>query len=362
MDLQRVTADGFVDSPDSGEERVPRQQVHVNPNEPVSAPAMGAVDILFNPLLDSNALAHVEDAALPPHPSHAQPIAGSTPYLGDLRNPENHAENRHGKIYSSNIIAPQGYHATTAAKVVFWTRLGLDNLIPKWRRGQFTVLEVKPRVVMNRYHTSAKPYSQASRVLIITGSAEIIDIFELFFLFRANFHFELEDMVETTRGAHQATIKGARAKKWPFTAAGEDQEKVTLTRREVDLWRSAAMAWGADPSAETTCPDAQLGTDTETTNVDELSHVGQPEADRTSIGEPTTYDVTTYEPTTVEMTADDIITNGENIDEETADEEMTDGENIDEEMTDGETENKTNDETNDEEMTDAETDDEEMTK
>ncbi|CAJ2507566.1 Uu.00g087520.m01.CDS01 [Anthostomella pinea] len=222
---------------------------------------------------------------------------GNATYRGDLNNPLNHSQDipveqstsvfvsglpgncrptdllaqirGMGKLYASNMIAPADGYATAAAKLVFWDRAGLDNFWRKWEQDQFTVLGVKPRVVMNRFYTTSKPYSIASRALTITGPSEVVNIFDLCFLFRGNFDFKLEDMVESQHG-HQSTVlvlfasyrsqasaawkvvrqiqQGREVMKKPLTIHGEDLEKIPLTPREVNLWQHAVMTWAADPS------------------------------------------------------------------------------------------------------------------
>ncbi|KAI1810700.1 hypothetical protein GGS20DRAFT_162112 [Poronia punctata] len=105
-----------------------------------------------------------------------------------------------GKIYATVINAPRDPHNTCAAKVVFWTRSGVDNLLRKASRGEFVFFEVTsgerfiPTVELNRILTAAQPESNRSRVLLVTGPREVVNFENLSRFWRETIRYELEDV------------------------------------------------------------------------------------------------------------------------------------------------------------------------
>ncbi|ORY68896.1 uncharacterized protein BCR38DRAFT_336494 [Pseudomassariella vexata] len=127
----------------------------------------------------------------------------SSNYRGDRSNPENYSANipEHlstsvyilnlppnctvndvlstlkgtGKIWACNMNPPTATIATSAMKIVWWNRDGVDRLLTKSRRGEFTIRGYVPVVKMNRVRSDAQPPSIESRVLQVTGPKDIVN-------------------------------------------------------------------------------------------------------------------------------------------------------------------------------------------
>ncbi|KAI0593817.1 hypothetical protein F4775DRAFT_607095 [Biscogniauxia sp. FL1348] len=213
----------------------------------------------------------------------------ATTYRGDLRNPNNHSapipacmstsvfiselpsscsihdvlnEIRDcGKIWASNLIPAQQNYATAAAKVVFWDRAGLDRFLQRWADGNFVVGGRLPKVVMNDYHSAPKCASPTSRVVRITGPRPIVNETYLRDFFRANFTFEVDEVivmldsprpdintVEFRFSSYRA--QASAAWKWLQVACrGEPVQNVDMTMLGRFLWCGVRIEWGDDPCA-----------------------------------------------------------------------------------------------------------------
>ncbi|KAK7962986.1 uncharacterized protein PG986_003811 [Apiospora aurea] len=133
--------------------------------------------------------------------------AMSSNYKGSKRNPDNHSDDiseeescslwimrlphdctvhmllshiRHcDKVYATVINPPtqteEMEHDTAAAKVVFWSRQGVDRLMAQFKAGRFIVGRMAPLVQMNRVLVRAQTPGRECRVLLITGHKHIIN-------------------------------------------------------------------------------------------------------------------------------------------------------------------------------------------
>jgi hypothetical protein len=140
-------------------------------------------------------IAHPKSASVPNHQNCATwmtELPAATDYpdlLGAIRNV--------GKVVVSFINKPKGEIKTCTAKVIFFKRSQGQRFIQLSRSGQFRFLgQEVANVRWNRNHASPHPHPEESRVIQITGPAEITSV-EWFrnFFGSCRFTYELERTV-----------------------------------------------------------------------------------------------------------------------------------------------------------------------
>ncbi|CAJ2509028.1 Uu.00g140540.m01.CDS01 [Anthostomella pinea] len=166
-----------------------------------------------------------------------------------------------GKIFACNVGPPDTNHSTACAKVVFFERAETGRLLDKVSRGEFRVGNYLPHVTMNRTRVQAEGPSNRSRVILVSGPAEIINRPYLEALFQRHCYYNMDEVLNVMEGAGglpaflefrfsswraQASkafevCEKARQGIAKFTAGMSDEEKT--------LWRSARVRWGQDPCA-----------------------------------------------------------------------------------------------------------------
>ncbi|KAI1769825.1 hypothetical protein F4818DRAFT_446808 [Hypoxylon cercidicola] len=212
-----------------------------------------------NPFLAANQTANIPEdlntalwiTNLPPTCTHRQ-------LLGSIRGC--------GKIYATVINPPEEdaslpaglrrEHTTSASKLVFFDRAGVDRLREQSRRGQFTVGGCVPRLRPNRIQSAPREPGPQCRVLHIEGPSEIVSEGFLHGFFGAKFTYELES-VETlgvfghiTRqewrfGSFRCQAESARQS----IAREKDRHNPVDPEGHQRLWSQVMVHYGVDPCA-----------------------------------------------------------------------------------------------------------------
>ncbi|OTB11577.1 hypothetical protein K445DRAFT_15634 [Daldinia sp. EC12] len=165
-----------------------------------------------------------------------------------------HALRGTGKIYSMFINPPTGQHCTSAAKIVFWTRQGVDKLMRLVASRQFRVGYNQPRVTPHRIKVSAQVPSRRSRAIEISGPIEIVNRGFLYAFFLERFWFDVESV--QTIGVYE----GLSIMKWSFSCYRcqsqsavrhivNQKNRKDLTDIERCFWSQVYVRWLADPCA-----------------------------------------------------------------------------------------------------------------
>ncbi|KAI0397737.1 hypothetical protein F5Y17DRAFT_454886 [Xylariaceae sp. FL0594] len=163
-----------------------------------------------------------------------------------------------GKIFATVINQPVGLHPTCAAKVVFWDRAGVDNLLRKAARGEFVFPgNYSPTVELNRIKTSAQAASNRSRVIIITGPESFVNWQNLNRFFSDSITFQLEQVAQVEAQNPSTTAAGVVTMRWAFgsyrlqaqSAFKKLYDAIGASRVRGDNPDLAAVqiAWGPDP-------------------------------------------------------------------------------------------------------------------
>ncbi|KAK8852310.1 hypothetical protein PGQ11_014789 [Apiospora arundinis] len=155
------------------------------------------------------------------------------------------------KVYATHINKPKGPLMNCAAKVVFWSRQGVDRLLELQSKGQFTVGRCKPSIRMNRIRSRASKPGPESRVLHITGPKKVVNQDCLSELFKDNFQWEDDTITELG----ELKEEGLRYLEWCFSSYRcQAQNAFEVLQRQIksgdDIWSSVQVFWGADPCAE----------------------------------------------------------------------------------------------------------------
>ncbi|KAI0114272.1 hypothetical protein F4776DRAFT_638952 [Hypoxylon sp. NC0597] len=167
-----------------------------------------------------------------------------------------------GKIYATVINPPvhtpnlrgRARHITSAAKLVFFDRPGVDRLLAKSILGRFSVGGYVPHICMNRVKSASRPPSAECRVLHIEGHKSIVNEEFLNALFQSKFVYELE-LIKTistqgdwTRqewrfGSYRSQAQTARK------VIAMARKRPNMTERERQLWDGVQVHFGIDPCA-----------------------------------------------------------------------------------------------------------------
>ncbi|KAI0385013.1 hypothetical protein F5Y04DRAFT_277077 [Hypomontagnella monticulosa] len=166
-----------------------------------------------------------------------------------------------GKIFTSNISPADHENQTSAAKVVFWDRAGLDRFLNQYVWGTFVIRSYKPIVVMNRIRVAAQPPSERSRVIRIVGPFYIVNQQYLEQYFNKHFYYQLEDvaMIHSNPVIGRARIEfrfssyraqAASAVTWLHRARNERPDAIEgMTENEIAHWKNVRYFYGPDPCA-----------------------------------------------------------------------------------------------------------------
>ncbi|KAI2780100.1 hypothetical protein F4815DRAFT_499900 [Daldinia loculata] len=168
-----------------------------------------------------------------------------------------------GKIYAAVINPPsestgrfrqRAPHTTSASKLVFFDRSGVDNLLAKSEAGEFSVEGYVPKLKMNRIRSAPRDPSPHCRVLHIEGPNCIVNEPFLHAFFRSKFNYELEAVLtlsinslytrqEWRFGSFRCQAESARQ--------SIAREKIRTDLSELDTlnWREVQVYFGVDPCA-----------------------------------------------------------------------------------------------------------------
>ncbi|KAI1377902.1 hypothetical protein F4677DRAFT_443822 [Hypoxylon crocopeplum] len=172
-----------------------------------------------------------------------------------------------GKIYATVINPPEtpsgncipgAPHTTSASKLVFFDRSGVDNLLAKSQAGEFSVNGYVPRVRMNRIKSRARSPGPQCRVLHIEGPGSIVNESYLNNFFKSKFTYELESVL--TLSAHNTPSGTYTRQEWRFGSfrCQADSARQAIARErlcrnipEVQrcLWSHVIVHFGVDPCA-----------------------------------------------------------------------------------------------------------------
>ncbi|KAI1082428.1 hypothetical protein F5B20DRAFT_502862 [Whalleya microplaca] len=203
--------------------------------------------------------AHNPDAEIPEHSSCSIFITNLPPdctinmLLGSIRDA--------GKVYQSSIHPPRMDRPTSAGKVVFWDRAGLDRFLVKVRQGEFIVGDYVPNITMNRVRAHEQPPLILSRAVQVQGPSQIVTPSYMERFFQKHFTYDLNEVRVMFHSEQRVTTRiefrfasyhaqAAAAWKWIQWAKNSKQEAVyDMDPMEIDLWRYVEVFWGRDPCA-----------------------------------------------------------------------------------------------------------------
>ncbi|KAI0965472.1 hypothetical protein F4678DRAFT_333362 [Xylaria arbuscula] len=150
-----------------------------------------------------------------------------------------------GKICATVINPPQQNHTTSAAKIVFFDVEGKNRLLASASEGSFIVDNLLPCVVPNRILTEARPVGPQSRVLIITGPRDVVNLHYLCQLFERFCAFDLE-YVRTVQH-----VDGTATMDWAFGSYRCQAERVYGEMMRLKcvspMFAVVEVRWGRDP-------------------------------------------------------------------------------------------------------------------
>ncbi|KAI2635710.1 hypothetical protein GGS26DRAFT_509804 [Hypomontagnella submonticulosa] len=209
-----------------------------------------------NIFLSSNQSANIADGLstslwltnLPPDCTHRM-------LLGAIR--------RCGKIYATVINPPEypvrnqphrGNHLTSASKLVFFDRAGVERLIAQSQAGQFSVEGYVPRLRMNRIRSAPREPSGQCRVLHIDGPSHIVNERFLNTFFQTKFIYELDEVItlrvrngftrqEWRFGSYRCQAESARQ------SIAREKARRNLSDAERIAWSQVQVHFGVDPCA-----------------------------------------------------------------------------------------------------------------
>ncbi|KAI1102125.1 hypothetical protein F4804DRAFT_343457 [Jackrogersella minutella] len=174
-----------------------------------------------------------------------------------------------GKIYATVINPPilpanrntrSAPHTTSASKLVFFDRQGLDRLVAKSQAGEFSVGGYVPRVRLNRIRSAPREPGPHCRVLHIEGPSCIVNQKFLSDFFNQKFSYELEAVITLgTYPAHARESQYAR-QEWRFgsfrcqaesarQSIAREKNRRNMSDAEFLLWSQVMVHFGVDPCA-----------------------------------------------------------------------------------------------------------------
>ncbi|KAI1413431.1 hypothetical protein F5Y13DRAFT_179536 [Hypoxylon sp. FL1857] len=168
-----------------------------------------------------------------------------------------------GKIYAAVINPPVnnpgqygqgGAHITSASKLVFFDRIGVERLLAKSRAGEFIVGDFVPRLRPNRIRSAARTPGPQCRVLHIEGPSAIVNEDYLNAFFQSKFTYELERVLtiancdnktrqEWRFGSFRCQAESARQ------AISREKERRNMSELDSLLWSKVTVHYGVDPCA-----------------------------------------------------------------------------------------------------------------
>ncbi|KAI0852964.1 hypothetical protein F5Y00DRAFT_272530 [Daldinia vernicosa] len=165
---------------------------------------------------------------------------------------------RVGKIFFVHINPPTKEIPTSAAKIIFWDRRATDNFLDLIRQDKIEFGGLKPSVKMHRIRVAPQPESACSRVLIIWGPPQVVDMEVLEPLFRSEIDFQIDDIEQWMwRGERRLEI---RFGSYRAQAARAERMLRALQRGETTRYATANLTpeqriflglirilWGGDP-------------------------------------------------------------------------------------------------------------------
>ncbi|KAI0165219.1 hypothetical protein GGR52DRAFT_585221 [Hypoxylon sp. FL1284] len=131
-------------------------------------------------------------------------------------------------------------HTTSASKLVFFDRRGVDRLLAQARAGLFVVGGYVPRVRPNRIRSAPRDPGPQCRVLHIEGPAAVVNEAFLHAFFRAKFNYELESVV--TLGTFGGSSNGV-----DVDGEGRDPDDGVVVRQE---WRFGSFRCQAESARQ----------------------------------------------------------------------------------------------------------------
>lgn len=146
-----------------------------------------------------------------------------------------------GKIFQSSTTPPNGRHATSAAKIVFWQREALDRFAALCQAGRYVVASYRPRLTMNRIRVASQKESPASRVVQVEGPSHTVTRESLEWLFSRCFYYDLDDVVVLPSAVGRTRIEFRFA-----SYRCQAEVAYRLLKNDAGLVR---VFWGADPCA-----------------------------------------------------------------------------------------------------------------
>ncbi|KAI8956515.1 hypothetical protein F5Y11DRAFT_342796 [Daldinia sp. FL1419] len=185
---------------------------------------------------------------LPPNCDHRM-------LLGSIRNC--------GKVYATVINPPDSTsghggqhlpHTTSASKLVFFDRAGVNNLLAKSQAGEFSVGGYVPKLRMNRIRSAPRDAGPHCRVLHIEGPNLIVNEDFLHAFFTSKFSYEIEDIFTLANNGHSTR------QEWRFgsyrcqaesarQSISREKTRSGLTPFFAQCWKDVHVYFGVDPCA-----------------------------------------------------------------------------------------------------------------
>ncbi|KAF3059309.1 hypothetical protein GL218_04855 [Daldinia childiae] len=155
---------------------------------------------------------------------------------------------------STNRFRQRAPHTTSASKLVFFDRSGVDNLLAKSEAGEFSVEGYVPKIKMNRIRSAPRDPSPHCRVLHIEGPNCIVNERFLHAFFRSKFNYELEAVLtlsinslytrqEWRFGSFRCQAESARQ------SIAREKTRTDLSELDTQNWREVYVYFGVDPCA-----------------------------------------------------------------------------------------------------------------
>ncbi|KAI1074267.1 hypothetical protein F5B20DRAFT_563954 [Whalleya microplaca] len=159
-----------------------------------------------------------------------------------------------GKVYRLVIYPPKPSKGLpyAAARLRFFDRRGVNVLLSQARQHTLTFRDLEPQV--NQITSAARPDGPESRVLIVEGPVQIVNIDFLHRFFEQHLQFDL-DVVYT-----EFEDDWHCRQQWHFGSYRQQAERahqalvwakdlVRLSEEEGRLWQQVQLSWGTDPCA-----------------------------------------------------------------------------------------------------------------
>lgn len=114
-----------------------------------------------------------------------------------------------GRVFCSYINGPDNNrHTTAAAKVVFFKPAAAQRLLRQAQMDSLRIRGLDVRVSLNRIkYPEATTARGESRVLIITGRANLVNAQTLTVYFRERFQFQVDEVIEIIKAPPRAVVE-----------------------------------------------------------------------------------------------------------------------------------------------------------